>query len=119
MSKENVKAFYEAASKDAAMQEELKAMGEKHQDGEQDDAFKSVIAFAASKGYSFTVADIKDFEKSQIQQLSPEDLDNVNAAGVTGVCFIIGFGSGATTKGKGCGGMACCGIGVGIGGTHS
>lgn len=116
MSKETVKAFYEAAGKDTAIQEGLKELGEKFQ-GTPEEAVKTLITFAASKGYKFDAADINDFEKCHMQQLSPEELDNVNAAGISGACVAIGFGFGTNAGNKnGCGVFACFGIGVGIGG---
>ena len=114
MSKENVKAFYDAAVNDAAIQEELKELGSNYQ-GTVENATKELIKFAASKGYKFDATDVKDFEDSQMQQLSPEELDQVNA-GVSAVCVAVGFGFGTTANKNGSGGVACFGIGVGFGG---
>jgi len=117
MSKENVNAFYEAASKDSTLQEELKAVVATVQNVDHDDATKALITFATSKGYKFSVDDLKDFEKSQIQQLSPNDLDKVNAAGC--ICFFIGLGVGKNAGSKnGCGVVGCAGIGLGWGGAR-
>lgn len=112
MSKETVKAFYEAACKDTAIQEEIKGLGENFQ-GIQEDAVKKLIKFAASKGYEFNAADIKDFEKTQTQQLSPEELDKINA----GDAFCIFVGAGTYTLGAKGGNSAlhCVKVGTGFG----
>ncbi len=81
MSKETVKKFYEVLKNDKAMVEELQqqaAVEEKT----QENVAALVVRFAASKGYEFTIEDLKAFE-TEVQELGVDDLDKVNAAAVT------------------------------------
>lgn len=110
MSKENVKAFYAAVTKDTTMQKEMEAMAKKFEDLSKEEVTQKLISFAGSKGYSFSVADIEAFEKSQIVQLSPDELDKVNAA--KGICVFLGISDRAETYGLG----ACAILGIGFGG---
>jgi predicted ribosomally synthesized peptide with nif11-like leader len=62
-----VKEFYEALSKDEAMQERakgLKAVGETTAEA----AAEAVVAFAKSEGYAFTAEELKDFSKELSEQ---------------------------------------------------
>jgi predicted ribosomally synthesized peptide with nif11-like leader len=102
-----VRAFYEALSKDEAMQERakgLKVTGETTAEA----AAEAVIAFAQAEGYAFTAEELKDSSK----ELSDEEL--VAVAGgyqctVAGrfdkcTCFVYGESQG----------FLCCGIGKAI-----
>jgi predicted ribosomally synthesized peptide with nif11-like leader len=86
-----VREFYEALSKDEAMQERakgLKAAGETTAEA----AAEATVAFAKSEGYEFTAGELKDFGK----ELSDEELaaaaggDLYGGTGEIG-CPIFGF----------------------------
>ncbi len=110
MSKESVKAFYEALKADQAMAADLQKACEGIT--EADKAVEAVIAFGKAKGFDFTADDIKAIE-AEAQELNAEDLDKVNAAGKGGGCFIVGFGWGGPSVGGG--GNACYVVGIGGG----
>ena len=103
MSKENVIKFYEQLKADKASAEALK----KAVAGATLDA---TIAFARERGFEFTLDDVKAANAEAAQELSPEQLERVNAAG--GVCIFIGGGWGAECNENGA--YACYGLGVGI-----
>lgn len=61
-----MKKFYDALAQDAAFAEELDIR-----------IAETIIAFAAEKGFEFNAEDLAEDQN----ELSDEDLDNVNAAG--------------------------------------
>jgi predicted ribosomally synthesized peptide with nif11-like leader len=94
--------FYEALSKNEAMQERAKGL-KAADETTAEAAAEVVIAFAKSEGYAFTAEELKDFSKElsdqelSNQELSDEELAAVAGGGEVG-CPIIGFTMG-TDKG--------------------
>ncbi len=109
MSKENVKAFYEALKADKAMAADLQKACEGIT--EADKAVEAVIAFGKAKGFDFTADDLKAFE-SEAQELNAKDLDKVNAADGGGFCIGLGVGMGTAV---GAGATTCTLLGLGVG----
>ena len=71
----DLKAFYQAMSEDAELQKEYEALGTPSE--------SEIVAFAAKKGYTFTVVDLK--------RLSEAEINEINAAGEDagiGRCFV-------------------------------
>jgi len=130
MSVENIKRFYDALTKDEALQDKFKALAEKYEgqkpDEEQADAIceKELLPFAKSAGYDFTLEELKEYNrdaaKPATRQLSEEEL----AAVAGGVCVCVMFGLGELSDGCYClcqlygwgnspGGCCLCAVGGG------
>lgn len=110
MSKENVKKFYELLQQDSATVEELKKAGENVDSAEK--AMAVLIEFAASKNFDFNREDIAEFEAETQKELTPEELDQINA-GAWGAClFWLGIGWGES---NGVGTVNCKVVGTGPG----
>jgi predicted ribosomally synthesized peptide with nif11-like leader len=80
--------FYEALSKDEAMQERAKGLtAETTEEAAVEAAIEAAIAFAKSEGYEFTAGELKDFSK----ELSDQELAAV-AGGVpeADICLLGG-----------------------------
>ena len=99
MTKENIKAFFEALSQDEALQKALKEK-ELAYTGAKDDretiVETIVIPVAKAAGYDFTLEELKEFEKGMRPEgeLNESELESV-AGGLTwGVCVLYGFGGG-------------------------
>ena len=100
MAKENVKAFFEALSKDESIQQALKAK-ELAYTGIKEDREAIVkevlIPVAEEAGYDFTLEELKEFEKGMRPEgeLDENELEAV-AGGVEdwGVCVFAGLGWG-------------------------
>lgn len=110
MGKENVLKFYELLQQDAAVVEELKKAGEGIDSAEK--AVALLIDFAKGKGFDFTAEDIAAFEENMQRELSPEELDMINA-GAWGFC--LGLGGGQDGEATGFFYTDCDGWGWGIG----
>ena len=115
MSKENVRKFYEFLMNDSAAAEELKNIAVGKDIDEPEKAAALVVGFAAGKGFDFSVGDLSEFEQENQRELTPEELDKINAAG-GGYCLGLGFG---WNEGYGIGYTKCTVIGKGIGVTWS
>lgn len=118
MSKENVVKFYEALKADKNLAEEFKKAAASANLDSPEKAANLTVKFAAEKGYPFSADNLKAFE-SEARELSPEELNNVNAAGSIdygGGCVLLGIGMG---KGTGFGATACFVLGVGLGGWNN
>ncbi|MEL7622574.1 MAG: Nif11-like leader peptide family RiPP precursor [Clostridiales bacterium] len=87
---ENIKKFYEALAQDKAMQERAKVLNDT-KPGEEAEAFAAIVAFAAQEGYSFTTAELAEYNKAQSKELSDDELEAV-AGGATCVCVFVGSG---------------------------
>ena len=111
MSKENVQKFYELLMNDKAAAEELKKIAAGKDIAEPEKAAAMVVEFAAGKGFDFTAGELAQFEQENQQELTPEELEKINAAG-GGYCLGLGFGWG---EGYGIGYTKCTIIGKGIG----
>ena len=99
MAKENVKAFFEALSKDESIQQALKAK-ELAYTGIKEDREAIVkevlIPVAEEAGYAFTMEELKEFEKGMRPEgeLDEDELEAV-AGGLTwGICVMAGLGGG-------------------------
>jgi predicted ribosomally synthesized peptide with nif11-like leader len=82
-----VKEFYEALSKDEAMQERakgLKAAGETTAEAE------AVVAFAKAEGYAFTAGELQDYGKElsdeKLAAVAGGGIDDCRSTAVTDVC---------------------------------
>ena len=111
MSKENVQKFYELLMNDKAAAEELKKIAAGKDIAEPEKAAAMVVEFAAGKGFDFTAKELAEFEQENQRELTPEELEKINAAG-GGYCLGIGVGWG---EGYGIGYTKCTIIGKGIG----
>ena len=97
---ENIKAFFEALSKDEALQQALREK-ELSYTGMKEDreaiVAEILIPVAKAAGYDFTLEDVKAFEKGMRVEgeLSENELEAV-AGGVEdwGICVLAGFGWG-------------------------
>ena len=110
MSKENVIKFYEHLKADKASAEALKATLEAAKPADTDAAAGTLIAFARERGFEFSREDLDAAEAEAMRELSPEQLDQVNAA--RAVCLILGFGKGAECNAYGP--YACYYVGIGL-----
>ena len=115
MSKENVQKFYELLMNDKAVAEELKNIAAGKDIAEPEKAAALVVEFAAGKGFDFSAGELAQFEQENQREISPEELDKINAAG-GGYCLGLGFG---WNEGYGIGYTQCTIIGKGIGVTWS
>ena len=115
MSKENVQKFYELLMNDKAVAEELKNIAAGQNIADQEKAAVLVVDFAAGKGFDFTARELAQFEQDNQRELTPEELEKINAAG-GGYCLGLGFG---WSEGYGIGYTQCTVIGKGIGVTWS
>ena len=114
MSIEAVKDFYEKIASDEEFQNKLNELQDKATKGlelplapdKKEEMVKDVIIpFAKEQGFDFSIEDIKEFEKSIVEQLDEKQLKNIsagerviNGAGIVlpfNVCKVIGFGVGA------------------------
>ena len=109
MSKENIQKFYELLKQDPAVVNDLKKAVEGADNTGK--AACCLVEFAGSKGFDFTVGELAQFEIENQQELTPEELEKINAAG-GGYCLGLGFGWG---EGYGIGYTKCTIIGKGIG----
>ena len=119
MAKENVKAFFEALSKDEAIQQALKAKELAYTGSKEDReaVVKEVlIPVAEEAGYAFTLEELKEFEKGMCLEgeLSENELEAIAGGETTtwGVCVFVGvgWGSGCRVVGVGlCGVYGCSG----------
>ena len=115
MSKENVQKFYELLLNDTAVAEELKKIAAGRDIADPEKAAVLVVDFAAEKGFDFTTRELAQFEEADQRELTPEELEKINAAG-GGYCLGLGFG---WSEGYGIGYTQCTIIGKGIGVTWS
>ena len=115
MSKENVQKFYELLMNDTAAADELKNIADGKDIADPEKAAALVTEFAAGKGFDFTAKELAEFEQENQRELTPEELEKVNAAG-GGYCLGLGFG---WSEGYGIGYTQCTVIGKGIGVTWS
>ena len=111
MGKENVQKFYELLMNDKAVADELQNIAAGKDIAGQEEAATLIVEFAAGKGFDFTVGELAQFEIENQQELTPEELEKINAAG-GGYCLGLGFGWG---EGYGIGYTKCTIIGKGIG----
>ena len=108
MSIEAVKNFYERIASDEEFQNKLNELQDKATKGlelplapdKKEEMVKDIIIpFAKEQGFDFSIEDIKEFEKSIIEQLDEEQLKDISA-GLDGIgilasmCEVIGFGAG-------------------------
>ena len=109
MSIENVQKFYEELKSNKALADEIKARSEHLGPEDAKKAFELAVEFGKEKGFDFTIEELVAFEK-QAQELSPEELEAVNAGFDMNICVAIGFGWGETPWSK-CkvigGGLSC------------
>ena len=113
MSKENIQKFYELLKQDPAVVNDLKKAVEGADNTEK--AACCLVEFAGSKGFDFTVDELAQLELENRKELTPEELEKINAAG-GGYCLGLGFG---WSEGYGIGYTKCTIIGKGIGVTWS
>ena len=90
MSVENVKKFYEALKNDAALAGELKTASDELNREAAKKALELVAEFARKKGFDVTAEALKAYE-TQAQELTEEELEQVNAAGWA-YCVLLGLG---------------------------
>ena len=109
MSKENIQKFYELLKQDPAVVNDLKKAVEGADNTEK--AACCLVEFAGSKGFDFTVDELAQLELENRKELTPEELEKINAAG-GGYCLGVGVGWG---EGYGIGYTKCTIIGKGIG----
>ena len=121
MAAENVKAFFEALSKDEALQQALREKEVAYTGMKEDrEAVVEAVLLPVAKeaGYEFTLEELKALEKSMRPEgeLSENELEDV--AGGGGFCLIIGGGTQGGTPITGAdhvGAGICSGIGIGFG----
>ena len=113
MSKENIQKFYELLKQEPAVVNDLKKAVEGADNTGK--AACCLVEFAGSKGFDFTVGELAQFEIENQRELTPEELEKINAAG-GGYCLGLGFG---WSEGYGIGYTKCSVIGKGIGVTWS
>ena len=113
MSKENILKFYELLKQDPAVVNDLKKAVEGADNTEK--AACCLVEFAGSKGFDFTIGELAQFEIENQQELTPEELEKINAAG-GGYCLGLGFG---WNEGYGVGYTKCTAVGKGLGFTWS
>ena len=111
MSKENVQKFYELLMNDKAVADELQNIAAGKDIAGQEEAATLIVEFAAVKGFDFTAGELAEFEQENQRELTPEELEKINAAG-GGYCLGVGVGWG---EGYGIGYTKCTIIGKGIG----
>ena len=111
MGKENVQKFYELLMNDTAAADELKNIADGKDIADPEKAAALVAEFAAGKGFDFTAKELAEFEQENQRELTPEELEKINAAG-GGYCLGLGFG---WSEGYGIGYTQCTIIGKGIG----
>ena len=111
MAKENVKAFFEALSKDEALQQALKEKEVAYTGMKEDRAAivkEVLLPVAEEAGYAFTLEELKEFESSMQAEgeLAEDELEAIAAGGVKtwGACMVVGVA----------GGTSCIVLGVGI-----
>lgn len=104
MSVEDVRKFFARLAEDKALMEEAVKAGETWKaefQAKTEDEYKArglaethalLEPIARKAGYSFTLADLKTFEKSRSRELSDSELDAVSGSGVC-VCVIAGGGT--------------------------
>ena len=114
MSKENVQKFYELLMNDTAVAEELKKIAAGRDIADPEKAAVLVVDFAAGKGFEFTAGELARFEQENQRELTPEELEKINAAGAGGFCLLIGWG---WNEAYGAGWTKCSIIGGGVGAT--
>ena len=112
MSKENVQKFYELLINDTAVAEELKNIAAGKDVDEPEKAAALVVEFAAGKDFDFTAGELAQFEQENQRELTPEELEKINAAGAGGLCLVIGWG---WNEAFGAGWTKCSIIGGGLG----
>ena len=102
MAKENVKAFFEALSKDEALQQALKEKEVAYtgmKENREAVVAEVLIPVANAAGYDFTLEELKEFESSMQAEgeLAEDELEAI-AGGVQvwGICVVAGFGYGTT-----------------------
>ena len=110
MSIEAVKNFYEKIASDEEFQNKLNELQDKAtkglelplaQDKKEEMVKDVIIPFAKEQGFDFSIEDIKEFEKSIVEQLDEEQLKNISAGfefdglGFS-ACLIYGIGVGYT-----------------------
>ncbi len=111
MSKENIRKFYELLKNNSAVADELKNSIDVCVGEDAEKTVAQIIGFAAEKGFDFTEKDLAEFELENQRELTPEELEKINAAG-GGYCLGVGIGWG---EGYGIGYTKCTIIGKGIG----
>ena len=114
MSKENVQKFYELLMTDPVVADELKKIAAGRDIADPEKAAVLVVDFAAKKGFDFTTRELARFEQENQRELTPEELEKINAAGAGGFCLLLGWG---WNEAYGAGWTKCSIIGAGIGPT--
>ena len=114
MSKENVQKFYELLMNDTTVADELKNIAVDKDIADPEKAAALVIDFAAGKGFDFTAEELAQFEQDNQRELTPEELEKINAAGAGGFRLLIGWG---WNEAYGAGWTKCSIIGGGVGAT--
>ncbi len=107
MSKENVIKFYEQLKADKASAEALKK-------AVAGASVEATLAFARERGFEFTLDDVKAANADALKELSPEQLERVNAAGAGALCCGLGVGWGGGSHSD-CGQNVCWIVGIGAG----
>ena len=99
MAAENVKAFFEALSREESIQQALKEKELAYTGAKEDwEAIVEAIAIPVAKaaGYDFTSDELKAFEKGMRVEgeLTENELEAVAGGTTIGVCFLVGLGGG-------------------------
>jgi hypothetical protein len=107
MSKENVKKFYQAVTADEGLRTRLNELFKSYQGQEVDEQKKAVLVEklvlpeAAEKGLTFTMEELRQYEKEAAQRASADhELDDSELEAVAGgspgagfaLCFLAGVG---------------------------
>ena len=115
MAKENVKAFFEVLSKDEAIQQALKAKEAAYTGIKEDREIvvkEVLIPVAEEAGYTFTLEEVKEFEKGMRAEgeLAENELESI-AGGIEmwGVCVVLGAAWGDWCRVIGVGGCIVAG----------
>ena len=72
MSVENVKAFFEKAAEDEALQEKLKALAER-----EEAIYADLVHIASEAGCEFTTADARKARVEAVRELSEQEMEQV------------------------------------------
>lgn len=104
MSQENLKRFNEAASRDESLKGKLAAIANRHGGQELDESQlyavweDEVLPLARSKGYDFTLEDVRELQAAKsvrVNQLTDDELNAIVGGVNPYQCYCIAGGGGA------------------------
>jgi predicted ribosomally synthesized peptide with nif11-like leader len=84
MSVDNVKAFFEKAADDDALQQKLKALAER-----EEAVYADLVETASAAGFDFTKEDARKARVASVRELSEEELEQVAGGGQFSACTVV------------------------------